>query len=64
MEDPPPRNAEPMSSRTLWTAIAVLVLLWLVATVVKFTAGGLIHLLLLVAVGLLVYKFVVKKERA
>ena len=53
-----------MSSRTLWIVIAGLVLLWLVATVVKFTVGGLIHLLLLVAVGLLVYEFVVKKRRA
>ena len=53
-----------MSSRTLWIVIAGLVLLWLVATVVKFTVGGLIHLLLLVAVGLLVYEFVVKRRRA
>ena len=49
-----------MSSRTLWIVIAALVALWLVAAVVKFTVGGLIHLLLLVALGLLVYKLVKK----
>lgn len=46
----------------IWTIIAVLVVLWLVATVLKFTIGGLIHVLLLVAVGLLVYRFFVKAK--
>ena len=46
----------------IWTIIAALVVLWLVATVLKFTIGGLINILLLVAVGLLVYKFVIKKN--
>ena len=41
----------------LWTLIAVLIVLWLVATVLKFTIGGLVHLLLIVAVGLLLYRF-------
>jgi len=45
----------------IWTIIAALVALWLVATVLKFTIGGLIHILLLVAVGLLIYRFVVKR---
>ena len=45
----------------LWTIIAALVAIWLVATVLKFTIGGLIHILLLVAVGLLIYRFVVKR---
>ena len=48
------------SSSTLWTIIAVLVLVWLVATVLKFTIGGLIHVLLLVAAALLVYRLVKK----
>ena len=43
---------------TLWTVIAALVVLWLVATVLKFTLGGLIHVLLLVAIGLLIWHFV------
>ncbi len=40
----------------LWTLIVVLALLWVVAVVVKFTVGGLIHLLLLGAIALLVYR--------
>ena len=40
----------------LWTLIVILMLLWLVAVVVKFTVGGLIHVLLLGAVALLVYR--------
>lgn len=42
----------------LWTTIAALVLIWLVATVLKFTVGGLIHILLLIAVGLVIWHFV------
>lgn len=49
-----------MTSSTLWTLIAALVALWFVATVVKFTLGGLIHLLLLAAFGLLAYKLIKK----
>ncbi len=45
----------------LWTIIAALVILWLVATVLKFTVGGLIHILLVVAIGLLIWNFVKKK---
>ena len=41
----------------LWTIIAGLAILWLIATVLKFTLGGLIHVLLLVAVGLLIWNF-------
>lgn len=46
----------------IWIIIAVLVVLWLVATVLKFTIGGLINILLIVAVGLAIYHFVVKKR--
>lgn len=42
----------------LWTIIAGLVIVWLIATVLKFTVGGLINLLLLIAVGLLIYRFI------
>ena len=48
------------SSSTLWVVIAGLVLLWLIATVLKFTLGGLIHILLLAAAALLVYRLVKK----
>jgi len=34
----------------LWTIIGILFVLWLLGVILKFTAGGLIHLLLIVAV--------------
>lgn len=40
----------------LWTLIAILAVLWVIAVVVKFTVGGLIHLLLAAAVILLIYR--------
>jgi len=42
----------------LWGLIALLVVVWLISVVLKFTLGGLIHILLLVAVGILVYRLV------
>ena len=42
----------------LWTVIAGLVVVWLIATVLKFTVGGLINILLLIAVALAIYHFV------
>jgi hypothetical protein len=34
----------------LWTIVAILVILWLLGFIVHVTAGGLIHLLLVVAI--------------
>jgi hypothetical protein len=42
----------------VWWLISLLVVVWLVATVAKWTAGGLIHLLLIAAVILLVYNLI------
>lgn len=42
----------------LWTIIAGLAIVWLVATVLKFTVGGLMHILLVVAIALLIYNLV------
>lgn len=39
---------------TLWYLIGVLLVLWLIGWAVSFTAGGLIHVLLVVAVLLLI----------
>jgi hypothetical protein len=33
----------------LWTLIVILAILWLVGVITSFTAGGLIHLLLVIA---------------
>lgn len=40
----------------LWSLIGILVVIWVIAFLAKATAGGLIHLLLIIAVILLVYR--------
>lgn len=40
----------------LWGLIVLLFVLWLVAVVAKFTLGGLIHILLLIAFITLVFR--------
>jgi hypothetical protein len=40
----------------LWTILVVLVVLWLLGVVTSYTMGGLIHILLVVAVVLLVVR--------
>jgi len=47
----------------LWTAVVVLVVLWLLGFVVFHVAGGLIHILLVIAVIVLVYNLVVGSRR-
>ena len=42
----------------LWTIIVILAVVWLIATVLKFTLGGLIHILLLIAVGLMIWNLI------
>ena len=42
----------------LWTLAVVLLVLWLLGTVSSYTMGGLIHLLLLVAVIVVVIRLV------
>jgi hypothetical protein len=39
----------------LWLAIVALVLVWMAGLVTGLTLGGLIHLLLLIALGLLLW---------
>lgn len=39
----------------LWTLIVILAVLWLLGVITSFTAGGLIHLLLVVALVVLVF---------
>ncbi|HEX6139658.1 MAG TPA: lmo0937 family membrane protein [Candidatus Limnocylindria bacterium] len=38
----------------LWTLIVILVVLWLLGNILSFTAGGLIHILLVIALIVLV----------
>ncbi|RLS39972.1 MAG: lmo0937 family membrane protein [Planctomycetota bacterium] len=42
----------------LWGFIGLLCCLWLIAVVAKFTLGGLIHLLLVIAVVVLIVRLV------
>jgi hypothetical protein len=39
----------------LWTLIVILAILWLLGVITSVTAGGLIHLLLVIALIILVY---------
>jgi hypothetical protein len=42
----------------LWTILVILVVLWLLGIVTSYTAGGLVHLLLVVAVIILIFQLV------
>jgi len=42
----------------LWTIITVLVVLWLVGLVTSYTMGGLIHLLLVVAIIAVLFRVI------
>lgn len=42
----------------LWTLVAVLAILWLLGIVTSYTAGGLIHILLVVAVVVVLFRLV------
>lgn len=42
----------------LWTVIVILLVLWLLGIVSSYTLGGLIHILLVVAVVILIIRLV------
>ena len=42
----------------LWTIFVLLVVLWLLGMVSSYTLGGFIHLLLLLAVGMILVNFI------
>jgi hypothetical protein len=44
----------------LWTIIGILIVLWLLGVLMSFTFGGLIHLLLVIALVVLIIKLVKK----
>jgi hypothetical protein len=48
----------------LWTILVVLLVLWLLGNITAFTAGGLIHLLLLAAVIVLIYNLLSGRQTA
>lgn len=46
----------------LWTILVVLCVLWLLGVVTSYTAGGLIHILLLAALVILVINLVSRRR--
>jgi hypothetical protein len=42
----------------LWTILVILLVLWLIGVVTSYTMGGLIHMLLVVAVVILIVRLV------
>jgi hypothetical protein len=42
----------------LWTIAVILLVLWLLGMVSSYTAGGLVHLLLVIAVVVIVFQFI------
>ena len=42
----------------LWTLAVILLVLWLLGMVSSYTAGGLVHLLLVIAVVVIVFQFI------
>ncbi|TYR75749.1 lmo0937 family membrane protein [Rossellomorea vietnamensis] len=46
----------------LWTIIGILIALWLLGLLFEI-AGGIIHILLIIAVIVLVYKLVIKRGK-
>ena len=42
----------------LWTIVVILLILWLVGNVMAYTAGGLIHALLVIALIIVVVRLV------
>lgn len=48
----------------LWTLIVILVVIWLVANILAWTLGGLIHLLLVIAAIVLIYNLLAGRRTA
>jgi hypothetical protein len=48
----------------LWTLIVILAVLWLLGVITSFTAGGLIHILLVVALVVLVFNLLSGRRTA
>ncbi|MEP6469117.1 MAG: lmo0937 family membrane protein [Chloroflexota bacterium] len=48
----------------LWTLLVILLVLWLLGLITSFTAGGLIHILLVVAVIVLIFNLLSGRNTA
>ena len=48
----------------LWTIVVILAILWLLGLVTSYTMGGLLHLLLVVAVIMVLFNLISGRNRA
>ena len=48
----------------LWTLLAILLVLWLLGVITSVTAGGFIHLLLVVAIVVLIFNLLSGRSTA
>ena len=58
----PTRSMNVTLANILWTVLVLLVVLWLIGLIGNMTGGGLIHLLLVVAVIILIYNLLVGRR--
>jgi hypothetical protein len=49
--------------RMIWTIFIILLALWLLGLVTSYTMGGFIHLLLLLAIGVFLFRFIQGRRR-
>lgn len=47
----------------LWTIIVILIVLWLLGMVTEFVAGGLIHILLVIAIIIFIFNLISGRKR-
>ena len=48
----------------LWTIAVILLVLWVLGLVTSYTAGGLVHLLVVIAVIVVVFQFIGGRRRS
>jgi hypothetical protein len=48
----------------LWTIAVILLVLWVLGLVTSYTAGGLVHLLVVIAVIVVVFQFLGGRRRS
>ena len=47
----------------LWTIIAILLILWILGLITSYTFGGLLHIILVVAIILLIFQLLSGRRR-
>ena len=46
----------------LWTIAVILLVLWALGMVTSYTAGGVVHLLLVIAIVVIVFQFIARRR--